>query len=118
MASTSTASTSPGTAPRSAAATTRRESGQLPRQAHHPPQHVLRIDPGADRGVVKGDRLVEGRRRGRLVSVLLAPPGFLVRVLVAEEVAGVHGQAATPEAAIERPSLSIASTSAGERAST
>ncbi len=93
----------------------------LAREGGDPAEHVPGVDPAQDGRVVQGDRLVELRRRVRLVSVaLLATPGLLVRVLVAKEVPRVHGrpQLGTPEAASERPSASSASTSAGERAST
>jgi hypothetical protein len=97
--------------------------GELPRQLGDLVEHALGIDALQRLRVVERDGLLEQRRALALAAdlVLRTPARFLVGVLVAEEVAGVHQPAATfgrSAPAIRRPSARRAWTSSGERAST
>jgi hypothetical protein len=101
--------------------------GQLARHLQNPLKHPLRVDAREDRGVIEGYGILEVRGPGSLVvvtAVSRAAARFLVRGLVAEEVARVHQEAAagtralpSRAPAISRPALSMRSTSSGERAS-
>ena len=97
---------------------------QLPRDLGDLPEHVLGVESTQRRRVVERDRVFEQRRTLVVIPLLggVGGTGFLVGVLVSEEVASVHQLASVARGcsapAIRRPSSSSASTSSGERAST